>query len=426
MTVQAQRFGILAICAALGLAALFPAPPARAQETVERIAAVVNDRIISVSDLDRRMTMAILSSELPNTQEVRDRIRPQVLRALVDEQLQLQEARRLEVDVTEQEISNALGALAQQNNMEFAQFEQMLTSRGVPVQSLREQLRAQIAWSRVVQGRLTPRVEISEEEIDAVLNRLQATQGRDEYLLAEIFLAVDNPSRETEVRQFAERLVDQVRAGANFAELARQFSQAAGAINGGDLGWVLQGELAPEIDTVVRAMGAGQISAPIRDVGGYHIMLVRDVRVGAAAGGGDETVAIKQLFLPLEQGGNRDALVAQAQGLRGQIEGCDAMQARITASGSPMSGDVGKLRTRDLPAEIGRLVKDLEVGKASEPYVREQGVSLLMVCERAAAGETTLPSRDQVAEQLGLQRLDMLQQRYIRDLRASAFVDLRV
>lgn len=415
------RFRIFAVWLALGLAA----GPAAAQDSIERIAAVVNDRIISVSDLERRMTMAILSSELPNTAEVRERLRPQVLRALVDEQLQLQEARRLEVDVSEQEVSNALGALAQQNNMEYGQFEQMLTSRGVPLQSLREQLRAQIAWSRVVQGRLTPRVEISEEEIDAVLNRLQQTAGRDEYLLAEVFLAVDNPAREAEVRQFAERLVDQVRAGANFAEIARQFSQAAGAVNGGDLGWVLQGELSPEIDSVVRAMGPGQISAPIRDVGGYHVMLVRDVRAGGA-GSGAETVSIKQLFLPLEQGGDRDALSAQAAALRGEIQGCDAMQARIESSGSPMSGDVGRLRVRDLPAEIGRLVQGLEVGQASEPYVREQGVSLLMVCERTESGEAALPSRDQVAEQLGLQRLDMLQQRYIRDLRASAFVDLRV
>lgn len=413
--------GIGMILLALGLGA----GPASAQDSVERIAAVVNDRIITVSDLDRRMTMAILSSDLPNTEEVRERLRPQVLRSLVDEQLQLQEARRLEVEVTEQEISNALGALAQQNNMQFEQFEQMLTSRGVPIQSLREQLRAQIAWSRVVQGRLTPRVEIAEEEIDAVLNRLQQTAGRDEYLLAEIFLAVDNPSRETEVRQFAERLVDQVRSGANFAELARQFSQAAGAINGGDLGWVLQGELSPEIDLVVRAMGSGQISAPIRDVGGYHIMLVRDVRAGSA-GGGAETVSIKQLFLPLTEGGNREALTAEAAALGGEIQGCDAMQSRIEASASPMSGDVGRLRVSELPTEIARLVTGLEIGRASEPYVRDQGVSLLMVCERTASGEAALPSRDQVAEQLGLQRLDMLQQRYIRDLRASAFVDLRV
>jgi peptidyl-prolyl cis-trans isomerase SurA len=411
---------------AAGVLALTLTPaPVFAQENVERIAAVVNDRVVSISDLERRLTMAILSSELPNTPEVRERLRPQVLRALVDEQLQLQEARRLEVEVSEQEISNALGALAQQNNMEYAQFEAMLTNRGVPMQSLREQLRAQIAWSRVVQGRLTPRVEISEEEIDAVLNRLEQTQGRDEYLLAEIFLAVDNPAREAEVRQFADRLVDQVRAGANFAELARQFSQAAGAINGGDLGWVLQGELSPAIDSIVQSMGAGQISAPIRDVSGYHIMLVRDVRAGGAATGG-ETVALKQLFLPLDEGGDRAALAARAETLRGEIQGCDAMQARIEASGSPMSGDVGRLRVRDLPADIAQLVATLEIGRASEPYVRDQGVSLLMVCERSDSGEAALPSRDQVAEQLGLQRLDMLQQRYIRDLRASAFVDLRV
>ncbi|QQP88025.1 peptidylprolyl isomerase [Skermanella sp. TT6] len=292
-------------------------PPAR---SVEGIAAVVNDDIISMSDLSARLQLALVSSGLPGTAEVRQRLTPQVLRSLVDERLQMQEASRANISVTDKEIDDAFGRVAEQNQMKRDQLEKMLSSQGVPRSALESQIRATIGWGKLVQRRLRPSIEIGEEEIDAVLRRIEANAGKPEYLAAEIFLAVDSPEREEEVRRLADRLVEQIGQGASFPAVARQFSQSAGATNGGDLGWVQQGQLPDELDSALRDLRPGQASRPIRSLTGYHILLLREQRTTG----------------------------------------------------------------------------------------------------------TVLPPRDQILGALGQDRLDMLQRRLLRDLRMSAFVDLRV
>ncbi|EWY39970.1 peptidylprolyl isomerase [Skermanella stibiiresistens SB22] len=250
-------------------------PPAR---SVEGIAAVVNDDIISTSDLTARLQLALVSSGLPSTAETRQRLTPQVLRGLVDERLQLQEATRSNISVGEKEIGDAFARVAEQNRMDRDQLEKMLASQGVPRSTLESQIRSTIAWGKLVQRRLRPSIEIGQDEIDAVLQRIQANAGKPEYLTAEIFLAVDTPDREDEIKRLADRLVEQIGQGASFPAVARQFSQSAGASNGGDLGWVQQGQLPDELDTVLRELRPGQASRPIRSLTGYHILLLRDQR----------------------------------------------------------------------------------------------------------------------------------------------------
>jgi peptidyl-prolyl cis-trans isomerase SurA len=239
---------------------------------------VVNDDIISTSDLTARLQLALVSSGLPSTVETRQRLTPQVLRGLVDERLQLQEATRSNISVGEKEIGDAFTRVAEQNRMDRDQLEKMLASQGVPRSTLESQIRSTIAWGKLVQRRLRPSIEIGQDEIDAVLQRIQANAGKPEYLTAEIFLAVDTPDREDEIKRLADRLVEQIGQGASFPAVARQFSQSAGASNGGDLGWVQQGQLPDELDTVLRELKPGQASRPIRSLTGYHILLLRDQR----------------------------------------------------------------------------------------------------------------------------------------------------
>jgi peptidyl-prolyl cis-trans isomerase SurA len=295
------------------------APPAR---STEGIAAVVNDDIISMSDLTARLQLALVSSGLPNTQETRQKLTPQVLRSLVDERLQLQEATRANVSVTDKEINEAFSKVAEQNRMQRDQLEKMLASQGVPRSTLESQIRSTIAWGKLVQRRLRPSIEIGQEEIDQVIQRIQANAGKPEYLAAEIFLAVDAPEREDDVRRLADRLYEQIGQGASFPAVARQFSQSAGAAAGGDLGWVQQGQLPEELDGALKQLRPGQATRPIRSITGYHILMLRD--------------------------------------------------------------------------------------------------------ERTVAAANSLPPREQIMNSLGQERLDMLQRRLLRDLRRSAFVDLRV
>ncbi|WP_245986947.1 peptidylprolyl isomerase [Azospirillum thermophilum] len=254
------------------------------------IAAVVNDEVISVSDVNARIRLALVSNGAAENPETRQRLAPQVLRQLIDERLQLQEAKRNGVTVSQADIDEAIKRIGEQNRMSRQQVEGMLKAQGVPVTTLQEQVRALLAWQRVMQRRMRQEIAIGEDEIDAAMERAKANIGKPEYLVAEIFLAVDTPDQDDDVRRTADRLVEEIRRGGNFAALARQFSQSAGAASGGDLGWVRSGELSNELDRSLATMRPGQLSAPVRTATGYHILLVRGQRA-YGSGGGEEMAA---------------------------------------------------------------------------------------------------------------------------------------
>ncbi len=268
---------VLGLCALL-LTAATATGPARAQQDLFRPAAVVNDDIISVLDLAMRLQLAIIAAGLQDSQDIRKRLTPQVLDSLIDERLQLQEARRLDISITDVQVAGALEQIAQQNNMTEGQFLTMLRNRGVIPTTLIEQIRAQIAWQTIVQRRVRPNVVIPPEEVEEVATRLAARRGSIERRVAEIFIPVETNAKENEALADANRLFEELRRGANFTGLARQFSQSGTAILGGDLGWVRDGELDEELNTVLAQMGPGEISRPIRTLSGFHILLLRDMR----------------------------------------------------------------------------------------------------------------------------------------------------
>jgi peptidyl-prolyl cis-trans isomerase SurA len=151
-------------CALLGCA-IAVAVPAAAQETL-RIAAIVNDDVISVRDLTARVSLTILASGLRDTPQIRARLAPQVLRRLIDERLQLQEAARLRLSVEDAAIARSLRDIEQRNNMPPGEFGRILNQTGVGLGAMIDQLRAGLLWRQVVARVLSPRVQVSDEEID--------------------------------------------------------------------------------------------------------------------------------------------------------------------------------------------------------------------------------------------------------------------
>lgn len=268
---------VLGLAALALLAAALPGR-ADAQEDLFRPAAVVNDDVISVLDLAMRMQLAIIAAGVDDSQDVRRRLMPQVLNNLIDERLQLQEAKRLDIQVDDVQVAGALEQIAQQNNMTEGQFLTMLRNRGVIPTTLIDQIRAQIAWQHIVQRRVRPNVVVPPEEVEEVVSRLAARRGAVERLVSEIFIPVESTATEGEAKADAVRLFEELRRGANFAGLARQFSQSATAILGGDLGWVADGELEEELNTALAQMGPGEVSVPVRTLSGFHILFLRDMR----------------------------------------------------------------------------------------------------------------------------------------------------
>ena len=408
------------------VALLIAAAPGFAQET--RIAAVVNDDVISVSDLRSRMQLVLISSNLQDSPQTRQRLAPQVLRTLVDEKLELQEAKRLNIKVSDRELDDALERIEAQNRLPKGGLDRFLSERGIDRSSLVDQLTATIAWAKVVRRKFGQTGGVSDEEVDEAVARLKDMDGQQQARIAEIFLSVDTPQQEDDVKHAAERLFEQIGAGASFPSVAQQFSQSATAAVGGDIGWVDPNQLGGEIAAAVERMKPGELSPPIRAAGGYYLVLLIDRRTVTAGSPDDAVVGLAQVMFPVPPNASeaeRQKARQAAQSVADEAKSCGEM-TRIGRERAPQtSGDLGRVRVGDLPAELRPVVAALPVAQASAPVPLRGGIGVLMVCARDAA-PGSLPSRDEVAENIARQKLDNTARRYLRDLRRLAYVDVRV
>lgn len=412
------------ICLALLLVAW---SPAAAQQDVVRIAAVVNDEVISVHDLLNRMRMVMVTSDLPDNPEVRNRLAPQVLRGLIDEKLQLQEAERLSLSVDESEIERAIGELERQNNIPEGRFEDFLRQAGVDPETVYQQIRASLAWNKIVSQRIRPQVRVTEDEAEEVRQRMRGEGAQPRYLMSEIYLGIDNPNQEEAVRQAAQRLADQIRQGANFGAVARQFSQSATASVQGDMGWVQAEQLERELVPVVQQMEPGDMAGPIRTATGYYILALRDTRTVSAASPEDIEVSISQVSLKLPEGAPEDELEAQRDLARTISEtaiDCADMESLGKELGVSTAGTLRNVRVAELSEPLQEPAMTLEPGSASDPIEVQGGITVMMVCERT--GDDDLPAVTEIMENIGRQRVDLRARRYMRDLRRDAIMDIRV
>ena len=280
-----RHFLVASWAAALWLGAPLAVPAAQAQaqaqtqtpQLIERIAAVVNQNIITTQDLLDRIDLAIVSSGLPNTPETRQRLAPQVLRGFIDETLEKQEAQRLKLEATSEEVDRATATIAQRNHMTADQLGSYLKSRGLDPSILRDQLKAQIGWLKVVTRELRPKVVVTREQVDLALKADAA--GNEELRLGEIVLPVYSQDQEASVLKDAQNLVASIRNGGDFAALARQLSAAQTASQGGDLGWVRLSTLIPQLRGVLASMPPGTVTDPIRTQSGIYVFQVRERRL---------------------------------------------------------------------------------------------------------------------------------------------------
>ena len=331
--------------------------------------------------------MVMLSSNLTDSPETRQRVAAQVLRTIVDEKLQMQEAKRQNVTATDEEINKALAQIEKQNNMQPGQLDQVLKSHGIERSALVDQLTASIVWQKLVRRLVSQTNVVSDEEIDYALKRAKETANEPQSRVAEIFLAVDNPQQEEEVRRLAERLTEQMQQGARFSAVAQQFSQSATAAVGGDIGWVRPEQLSPELGKAVAQMRPGELSPPIRAGAGYYLLLVLDRRSGRSAGPEDSLVHLVQIVFPLPPQATeqmRRAAIVEAQSAKTAAKNCEELLKIGKEKGSAQLSSEGRLRVDQVTPAMRNIVLGLEVGQASPPIVQKNGVGVIMMCEKAA------------------------------------------
>jgi len=416
------------ICLLGLLISLAPLAAVRAQP-MQGIAAIVNDEVISTYDVDQRTMLVLSSSGVQPTQEIVQRIRAQVLRNLIDEKLQLQESKNFEVEITEEEVDEAIERLARQNNISSAEIARQLGSVGIGIDTLRAQIKAELAWNQLVQGLLSPRVSVADDEVDQILQQLEASSDRPQYLVSEIFLEVNTPDQEQNILQGGMQLIQQMRQGAPFPAVAQQFSNSPSSAQGGDIGWVEDGELPEEINNALKQMQPGQISSPIRTRGGFAIIALRDRRV---LGGPDPmaaTVDLAQIMIPVlpeADAGSVAKAQQQADAVRDAINGCDTLADAARKADNAVVSELGQVKVAQVQPPFQTVAAALREGEVSTPLRTDAGFHLLVACKREDSGEApALPSRVQIEDRLYNQELSMLALRYLRDLRRDSTVEMR-
>ena len=397
----------------------------QAQET--RIAAVVNNDIVTADDVDARLMLLMRSAGVPDTPQNRQQLQNRVLQQLIDEKLEMQEAKRFKVAADKAEVEKALASIEARNNMQKGGLDQYLKAAGVPRRTLVDQVTASIIWNKVVEGRYSSDVSVSDTEVNDEIARLKADMGKPQSHVAEIFLAIDNPRQEPEVKALADKLIQQIRSGAQFPAVAQQFSQSPSAATGGDIGWVTPSQFGPPLDDAIAKMNPGEMSYPIRTTAGYYILYLVARRTPGQTSSDDTRLSLVEVVLPLAANApqqQQQKVMAQAQNISDTAKSCDDM-AKIAREQAPQTSTQSPaVRAGDLPADIRSLVLGLKVSQPSKPLPSRGGIGIIMVCKRTDP-TAALPTQDQVYDELMHARLDQISRRYLRDLRRSAYVDIR-
>lgn len=389
---------------------------------VQKIVAVVNDEIISEYDVKERMQLITSTTGALRNQDEYDQLRKTVIQLLVDEKLQLQEAKEQKINITDADVQQRFNEMAQRNNMAPAQFNQELARMGASKDMIMRQVKAGLAWEEVINARLRPFLAIGDGEVKAYLDNLKNNKGQPEYRIGEIFLAVDSPDKDAEAHQTADRLVRQIREGAEFAAVARQFSDVATGAVGGDTGWTIGDHINPDIKDTVLKLQEGQVSDPIRTTAGYYIVSLLDQRQVLSADPDDTQIDLQQIIVKAgaDQNAQRQHLAQQAA----TLSDCGNVGQLAGSMGATDTNSLGTVRLGDLPPPVKKVVRPLEVGHASEPVLTGSDFRVLVVCGKKVA-EVKEPSPSEIEDFLSNQRLAMMARRYLRDLRRDAIIDYK-
>jgi peptidyl-prolyl cis-trans isomerase SurA len=392
------------------------------------IAAIVNDDVITNSDVDARVNLAVQGARTKPDAAVLKQIRQQALETLIEEQIRMSEVKRLNIKIDDKETDDAFAKLAAQNNLSPDQFRSIISKGPGALESIRKQIATQVAWGKVVKQKLRPQVNISDTDINNYLAEQSRNNGKTEYETAEIFLRVQTPEQDATALKLAQDMVNQMRNHKQrFSVLARQFSQGSEASKGGLLGWVTEGRLDPALDNALKTLKPGDVTEPVKLADGYHVLFLKDKRKILSMAEQNQQLQVKQLFMPAPPQAPPAYLnqaFAKVKEWQTQAVDCTAMQNLIKANPSPISKDLGMVRLSDLPPPIAAVVRDAPIGKVQEPLRGIDGFLMVMVCGREDKIDDEA-IRDAAANVLGSDRLNRLQRRYFRDLKDAAYIDIK-
>jgi peptidyl-prolyl cis-trans isomerase SurA len=407
--------------------AAVPTPPS---QEATRIVAVVNGEVITNIDVDNRTRLFALSTGLPMSPDVLDRLKSQITRQLIDERLRMQEVQKRKIVVPDKDIAQAIRDIEQHNGLPPGALRQKLAADGVSQRTLIDQIRTQLGWSQVLRQQLGDQAQVTDAQV-AEQQKLEAQLvGKPEYRVGEIFIPVEDPANRADAERFAETVIAELRKGAAFPVVAAQFSQTQSALQGGELGWVQPNELDPEVAQLVQQMPIGAISNPVPVPGGFSIVTLQGKR---EVGHDMATILnMRETFLPFsttlnpqEPTDQQKQTLEKARAISASVHSCPQMEQVAKANNSPRPADPGDIRLDTInPPAFRQLLATLPFDHASQPLVAADGIAVVIVCSRDEKNLATMTDPEMRSRMLS-ERVELASRQLQRDLRRQAVIDIR-
>ncbi len=418
------------------LAVLLPLCAYAAPEPLDRIVAVVNEELVLESELDAALgdVLRQLQGQGAAISEPAA-LRRQVLERLILTRLQTQRARRAGLEPSEADLNQALGSIAERNQLSLEQLPAALAQDGIDFAAYREQIRNEILTTRLRQKEVDSRVSVSERDVALFLeNGQQQVQQQREYHLRHILIAVPggaSAGQTQEARDEAAEVLRKLERGGNFAELAIKHSDGQQAIEGGDLGWIAGDVLPTAFADIVPRLKAGQTSPVLEGGNALHIVRLEAVREASAAARPQEVHARHILLRPNDQ---RDAQQTgqRAKELHRRLsEGGDFAQLAEQYSEDPGSrkqgGDLGWQSPASFDPDFRTQLEKLELKQLSAPFQTAYGWHIAEVLERrASAAPDENARREDAYAALRRRRINEEYEVWLRRLRDEAYVEIRM
>jgi peptidyl-prolyl cis-trans isomerase SurA len=395
-------------------------PTAARGQVVDGVVATVNDQIISQSDVRNRMRMILLSFPGQPDEEVLREVQQRAIEGLIDEKVQLQEFAKLVKDekISDAEIDEQIARLAQQNRMTPEQFTSNLSQAGVSVSALREQQEAEIAWTALIRGRYGKQVRVSELRVDEMLERIKSSINKPQYRLAEIFLFAPDQESRTNAKARAETLIGEINRGAEFDQVARQFSAAPSASQGGDLQWMSPGDMRPEVWAAVeKAPNPPTLLPPIESDGGVYVIALLGKR---------EPAGQNSVMLDLQQVVARgDGAAEKLAQIKGKAKTCRELPAALAGVEGVRAETMNDVPLEQVSDAFRPALENAQANQSTDVIdLPEDAKMVFYVCERVS-GTPGVPTRDEIYDRLFNAELAMVAERYLRDLKRGASIDRR-
>ncbi len=403
----------------------------QSSELLDKVVAVVNDGIVTESELEDSIIDYIRQQKQAGKQApTPEELRAPMLDHLVLEQVQLQNADRIGVKVSDEQLNAAMADMAKRNNLTLSQLPDVLAKQGMDYATVREDTRKQIAIAMLQQKEIRSRINITPRELDQFMERLKKLPNEtDEYDVSDILIALPLEATQAQVDAAAKQAQDvyKLTSTENFAKLAVTYSKAQTALKGGELGWRKGANLPTDLAETIVALKPGEVSKPISTTNGFHIVRLNAVR--HTAGDPVQNQVHVRHILMKPNALQDDATVKQKlEGIRKRIlagEDFAAFAASMSEdSGSAVNGGEMDWTSPDsFVPEFAREVAKLQVNEISEPFRTQYGWHIVQLLGRRKFDTTEDSLRERAYQQLAQSKAEEETEAWLRELRSEAYIN---